>query len=80
MNGCCHNESEHFQLREDFIPTIEHSNFNHLTVVDLNILYHILIDTNVPGELISHKNLVKNESPPPGEIHSILSQLQSYLL
>lgn len=80
MEGCCHSESEHFQLKENFVPAVEQCHFDHESVIDLNISDHKVIDTVLPQGSLLCKNSNINKSPPPGEIHSILSRLQTYLL
>lgn len=79
MEGCCHNESEHFQIKEDFITTSINFSFENDNVINLKILSNIIYNINIPENLFN-KNIYITESPPSLTLHSKLSKLQAYLL
>lgn len=76
-NGCCHTETEHFQLENDFVSS--------MVVYDLHgsnpeMVYPLALSSlpTDPGKTISLKNNY-SEHPPPPELQTLLSLLQSYL-
>ncbi len=80
MNGaCCHNESQHFQMKEDFIPATFHFSPENTIITEINLFSDIHYNLNIPAVLADNR-IPATESPPPPELHTYLSRLQTYLL
>ena len=78
MNGCCHNETLTYQVKEDFsTPAVANSP----VLAELDILGHNLFETEslFAGENDISSAFVVN-SPPPKTIQTVLSLRQLYLL
>ncbi|UCG28775.1 MAG: hypothetical protein JSV24_05300, partial [Bacteroidales bacterium] len=76
-NGCCHTETEHFQLENDFITS---GVLYDLQGSGPEMAYPLAV-ISLPadqGITISLKNNY-SEHPPPPELQTLLSLLQSYL-
>lgn len=76
-NGCCRNETKHYQLEEDFVSTV--------LVYDLpdsgiDILFPIVFSfiQIEPGRDI-FSEIIYTDLPPPPKIQTTLSLLQTYL-
>ena len=77
MEGCCHNENEHFQLEEEFVSSISVDSFEDIGIDLLFPIYFISI-TNAPIESID-SIIELADLPPPPKIQTFLSLLQTYL-
>lgn len=75
--GCCHNETEFYQLDNDFLTAHNYS-FQSLNVIDLLFPKDLTISSN---NHIENNPLFRNisEYPPPKLLTRRLSILQSYL-
>ena len=76
-SGCCHNETEVYQLNNIFVisPVLDNNSVNHIDLL-FPVFYVICeniysIDINAIYQL--------PESPPPIKLHTVLSKLQSFL-
>ena len=76
-NGCCHNENERFELKDDFISAQELEN---VTVPEHEILFPILFSyiSNIPLQN-NDTNTTFIDSSPPTLCKAILSELQTFL-
>lgn len=75
-SACCHNETEYYQLDEDFVSSVSIENFqlaNLIVLFPTVIIYFI----DVPEIEIEVANYA--ESPPIPTIQTKLSLLQTYL-
>ena len=76
---CCHDKSEHFQLKEDFVSSFDQFNFDNDFCIELDFImkFNLVLNNEVDNikEFIPHYN-----SPPPPNILSVLARLQTYLL
>lgn len=79
MGDCCHNESETFILEGDFMPVIFNHDFHDLTVIELYLNKGLNLDLFCSNE-DNTNNCITAFSPPPENIHTLLSRLQSYRL
>ena len=77
MDGCCHNENEHFQLEEEFVGSISIDSFEDIGIDLLFPIYFISI-TNESIESVN-STIELAELPPPPKILTRLSLLQTYL-
>ncbi|MBN2215644.1 MAG: hypothetical protein JW723_15550 [Bacteroidales bacterium] len=77
--SCCHDESEHFRLKEDFVPSSVQFNFGNVFSVDLAFLPDLLSGIGYKAENTNDLNVFTGSSPPPG-INISLAKLQTYLL
>lgn len=78
MDGnCCHTESEHFQLEEDFLGQYIVNEFQEYET-DLSFL---LVFAILDFELNENENseVELSDLPPPPKIQTTLSLLQTYL-
>lgn len=75
--GCCHNESIHFEVKEDFVSPVYVENDK---VVELDILFPILfvLDFELLPEVEKTFETFPDTSAPP-TIQTRLSLLQTYL-
>ena len=77
--NCCHNESEHFQLKEDFIAPDIGFDFKLSIPIDLGFIpffpLNNIIQTGCSEDLIYY-----TDTPSPPKIQNVLSRLQTYLL
>jgi len=77
-SGCCHDEMEYFQLKEDFVSPIYFENLED-TGIDLLfptvVAYLPIIPDNIDIEVFNFA-----ESPPPPTLQGTLSLLQTYLI
>jgi hypothetical protein len=76
-SGCCHNENEHIQVKDDFIAAQELENpplpeYDNL----FPVVYSYL--SNIPVQITDQKDNYLNSHPPP-KLSVILSELQSFL-
>ena len=76
MDGCCHNENEHFQLQEDFLSPLD---FVTIQIPEISVLFPLMevVLNETTGEYVSFNEIP--ESPPP-LIQTVLARLQTYLL
>jgi len=77
MGGCCHNESTHYQVEDDFSITVID---NHIQVPTTDILFSTVFvclqqEIFAPGFTI----FSAAESPPPLKTQVTLSLIQAYL-
>jgi len=74
---CCHNESERYELDEDFVLALSNIEFQEV-IIELILP---IIQSSVVNE-IQQQNLetVNINPPPPKEVLSFLSDLQVYRL
>ncbi len=76
-NGCCHNENERFEVKDDFISAQEIEN---VSVPEHEILFPVIFSyiSNIP--LLNNYEITNNiESHPPPQSNAILSELQTFL-
>ena len=76
---CCHNESETFILEGDFMPVIFNYDFHELTVIELYLNNGLNLDL-FANRANNTNNSIIASSPPPEDIHTILSRFQAYRL
>lgn len=75
---CCHNETHHFQLTENFVGSTP-STIVEIAIV--HVLFPIVFSTLLlEVNQISLSQIVFYDSPPPPDIHIHLALLQSYLI
>lgn len=77
-SDCCHNETEYFQLDEDFVSPVS---FEKIQLADLDIFFSLVFVyiLNAPEDI--EKDILNfAESPPPPNLHTKLSLLQTYLI
>jgi len=75
-NGCCHNENERFELKDDFISAQE---LEKVSIPEHEILFPIIYSfiSNIP--FLNNYEINNNiESHPPPLSKAILSELQSF--
>ncbi|MBN1415187.1 MAG: hypothetical protein JW973_08820 [Bacteroidales bacterium] len=77
--SCCHNESEHYQLKEDFVSTQTQFDFEHLFPTDSQLLPGFLADFHDCAGYPGNQRCFTNGSPPP-KIQTVLAKTQAYLL
>ena len=79
MQGCCHDESEHFQLKDNFsIPPLTDN--IHLVVITIPAGMAVVAE---PYNLLSENaqtDFQIAESPPPINSHKLRSIIQTYLI
>lgn len=78
-SNCCHNETIHFQLKDNFVgsPGLEISPALPTDLVLSSDLIAVLFSPQI-SDIDSF--IEKAESPPPKTLHTKLSEIQSYLL
>ena len=76
-SNCCHNETEYFQLKEDFLKPVSLEN-NQIAGFDILFPLVFVHFLNAPGN-IETEVLNYAESPPTLTIQTKLSLLQTYL-
>ena len=75
-SNCCHNETEHFQLKENFVSPASCENTR---IASFDILFPLVfVDFLDTPDIVVIDVSNYAESPPP-TIHSKLSLLQTYL-
>jgi hypothetical protein len=76
-SGCCHNENERFEVKDDFISAQEIEN---VSVPEHEILFPVIFSyiSNIPL-LINYEITNNIESHPPPQSKAILSELQKFL-
>jgi len=76
-NGCCHNENEQFELKDDFVSAQELEN---IAVPEYEILFPILFSyiSNIPLQNNNSNNIFLDSSPPT-KCKAIFSELQRFL-
>ena len=75
-SGCCHNENERIELKEDFISAQE---IEKVSIPEHEILFPIIFSfiSNIP--LINYYEITNDiESHPPPQSKAILYELQSF--
>jgi hypothetical protein len=77
MDGCCHNETNHYQLEDDFVYSFIITDVE-LTGIDI-LFPFIFTSFNVDTELDSFTENIFSELPPPHKIQTALSLIQAYL-
>ena len=77
FGDCCHNETDYFQLNEDYVFTII---LNDIQIHDVNLLFPVVFTIlQVEPEVKTHLGIVYSESLPPPKIQTVLSLFQAYL-
>ena len=74
---CCHNETDYFQLNEDYVFTVI---INDIQIHDIDLLFPVvftILQAEPEAETLS--GIVYSESPPPPKIQTVLSLFQAYL-
>lgn len=76
MDGCCHTDHQHFQVKDDFVGTISTADFQQFTI---DVLFPVLFLQNniAPKETVNNESLLADLPPP--KIQTTLSLLQTYL-
>jgi hypothetical protein len=77
--SCCHNKTEHFQIKDVFVSAIILLDLNISFLPDLKFLPHTYSNINTELEILESFCPYK-DSHPPLKIETILSRLQRYLL
>jgi hypothetical protein len=75
-NGCCHNQNELIELKDDFVST---QVFEKVTIAEHEILFPIIFSfvSNIPH--LSNYEIINNiESHPPPVLKAIPSELQTF--
>lgn len=79
-NGhCCHDVTEYFRLKEDFITSFVQFNFENIFPVELANIPTLLSEHLCKAESTGDLFIIADSSPPL-KVHSVLAQLQTYLL
>ena len=73
MEGCCHNENEHFQLEEEFVSSINIDSFEDIGIDLLFPIYFISI-TNEPIESVN-SSIELADLPPSPKIQTFLASI-----
>ena len=75
--GCCSNESEIFQLRED-ITAVQSIDLDQELSFDIQVLVNDLFEVNLPE--ISESNSYFEINIPPPDVRAFLADIQSFRL
>lgn len=77
-DACCHHESEFFQLKDDFQPSMPEKV---PASVEIELISYEVMSLT-PEDLSStfHNTFAENKPPSPPKIQTVLSLKQSYLL
>ena len=77
-SDCCHNETEYFQLDEDFVSPVFVEN---IQIAGLDILFPVVFTYLLNTPEVFEKDVLNfAESPPPPDLNTKLSFLQTYLI
>jgi hypothetical protein len=76
-DGCCHTESEHFKLKEDFVGQFVVNDFQDFSTDVLFPIYFFTLNFEL-GEEVKGETEFSDLSPPP-KVQTTLSLLQTYL-
>ena len=74
--GCCHNEKESIQLKNDYIAAQE---FEELSTPEQENLFPVIYSyiSNIPVKIKDQTKYYRNSHPPP-KLSVILSELQTF--
>ncbi len=75
--GCCHTESEHFQVKENFLGQVISKDFQDYGLDFLFVISFTIV--NIQSFEIDNQIFELADSPPPPKIQTNLSLLQIYL-
>lgn len=77
IDGCCHDEAEHFQVKDDFCPTI---NMPSVVAPEIDVLYNTTFVTYLYKIFNAEfTSFTVTEYPPPLKRNTLLSFFQAYL-
>lgn len=77
IDSCCHNETSHFQLDDDFVYSYVIAD---VEIQSIDILFSILFPfLNVETDLDRFSENISSELPPPDNLQTVLSLFQTYL-
>ncbi len=76
--GCCHDELEHFQLKEDFVLSGTNYGSVYGFPVELLLIHFVLMHAPVGEENSERTIAYTDSSPPPTTAHLRLALLQCY--
>ena len=79
QGNCCHNESEHYQLKEDFTAPVTGFNVEQSIPIDLEFIPVSPISNTIQVRC-SEDFICFSDTPSPPKIQDVLSRLQTYLL
>lgn len=77
MGDCCHNETTHYQIEDDFSVTVID---NQIQISNIDLLFSAVFVV-IQQEVVTSDFTIFRvaESPPPLKTETILSLIQSYL-
>lgn len=76
-DNCCHNETNHYQLEDDFVYSFVATD---IQIQNIDILFPVIFTVlNSETEINNDSEIHIFESPPPQKIQTVLSLYQSYL-
>ncbi|MEN8121843.1 MAG: hypothetical protein ABFS35_15945 [Bacteroidota bacterium] len=77
MEGCCHNENEHFQIEEEFVSSVLTVNFQD---IEIDLFFPVYLISIIHNPVESINSVIELAYlPPPPKIQTFLSLLQTYL-
>jgi hypothetical protein len=76
-DGCCRNETKHYQLEEDYVSAMAVYDLPDSSIDILFPILFSLVQIEPGNDILS--NIFYPDHPPPPEIQTILSLLQTYL-
>lgn len=79
MGDCCHHETDHFQLKEEFVSNPATINFENDFYIQLALAPVIILNLEPQAQIERQTRFYSDVSPPPN-IHTALAKLQIYLL
>ena len=76
--NCCHDESVHFQLKEDFVFSTDQFSLEKYFPIDLHLIPYIISGIHLSDDNANGFTTFNDSSPPP-KIQTALAKLQTYL-
>jgi hypothetical protein len=77
MDDCCHNETNHYQLEDNFVFSYV---ITDVDIQTIDILFPVIFTIlNVETEIDSFSENIFSELPLPQNIQTVLSLFQTYL-
>lgn len=76
MEGCCHNDNEHFQLKEEFVSSINIDSFEN---IGIDLLFPVYFLSVTIEQTETTKSEIEYTDIPPPKIQTSLALLQTFL-
>lgn len=77
MDGCCHNETNHYQLEEDFVYSLVTTD---IQIQSIDVLFPIVFAIlQIEPEIVNNEVYTYSKYLRPYKIQTILSLYQTYL-